>query len=1212
MQSVPVIFEKNSAFLHDENMVGGNCLFLKSVEMIGFKSFADKIYLDFNPGITAIVGPNGSGKSNISDAIRWVMGEQSIKTLRGSRMEDVIFAGTEKRKAQGFAEVSLTLDNSQKMFSSEFEEITVTRRVYRNGDGEYYINKAQCRLKDIHELFMDTGLGREGYSIIGQGKIDEILSNKSEDRRQIFEEAAGITKYKYRKNDAEKKLEKTNDNLTRVRDIMIELEGQIEPLRVQSEKAKKYLNIREELKGVEVNLSVAVIDKLKKEIEEVDKELDAVSESISKMQHEADDIDNSTREMYEQINECEVRMDEYREAQKRATEEANEKNNQINLLNATIQHCRENIERIQGEIEKSERGTKHLDDLIEEHSKTLNSLKDENEKISLKKNEIEAEFEKTNGVFENNNEEIEKIRTVIIDKSAQVNDFKSKIVNYNILIDNFKAGFENAQRELAEKKDDFERVSVENEELRKNLAHAESEFEDAKEKASAFEIKYREMTEKSKELVDKKNDILANLSQKSTRHNALEDMENDFEGYNRAVKSVMLAHKEGKIDGTKIHGPISYLVKTVKEYVVAIETALASVGQNIVTGDEQDAKKAIEYLKENRLGRATFMPISTIKARVLDISSAQKMKGYISVADELVTYDAEYEKIVKNVLGTTVVADNIDNAILMAANCNHRFKIVTLDGEVMQPGGAMTGGSNKNNTGLLSRASEIEGLKNDIQRLEAELNNVLSCIEMNSADLITVEEEREKERANISLLNEKYVKIKADFEHSELYLTEFKRSREQLLSEINTITDRISEINKDIENSNAEIKKLENEIEEFRKNAEEMQINSESLSEKVNEIQDALIKISIEFNANLKDIELQHERIKSVQTEKEEILSENKEKQHSIEEFNNKIVSLEAEIEQQKRHVESISKSSVDYDKEIQILDIKRKETDAKTKELGLRVREINEVLFTLGQKKVKIETAKAKAEEKLDETFAYLWDEYELTYSEAVKFSTESDVDIKKANAIISELKGKIKALGNINIDAIEEYKEVKERFEFLTAQTEDLEKAKADLEKIISEMLEIMKKQFSEQFAVISKNFNNVFRELFGGGQANLYLADPNDILSSGIEIEAQPPGKKLQSLTLLSGGERAFTAIALLFAILKVRPTPFCILDEIEAALDDINVYRYADYLKKYSKKTQFIVVTHRRGTMEAANILYGVTMQERGISKLLSLNIDEVTE
>lgn len=1187
-------------------------MFLKSVEMIGFKSFADKIYLDFNPGITAIVGPNGSGKSNISDAIRWVMGEQSIKTLRGSRMEDVIFSGTEKRKAQGFAEVSLMLDNSQKMFSSEFEEITVTRRVYRNGDSEYYINKAQCRLKDIHELFMDTGLGREGYSIIGQGKIDEILSNKSEDRRQIFEEAAGITKYKYRKNDAEKKLEKTNDNLTRVRDIMNELEGQIEPLRVQSEKAKKYLNIREELKGVEVNLSVAVIDRLKKEIEEVDKELDAVSESISKMQKEADDIDNSTKAMYEQINECEAKMEEYREAQKRATEEANEKNNQINLLNATILHCRENIERIQGEIEKSERGTKHLDDLIEEHSKTLSLLQNENEKISLRKSEVEEEFEKTNGIYEDNNEEIEKIRTIIIDKSALVNDFKSRIVNYNILIDNFKSGFENAQRELAEKKDDFERVTGENEELRKKLSQAESELESAKKKANECEIKYREITEKSRELVVKKNEILASLSQKSTRHSALEDMENDFEGYNRAVKSVMLAHKEGKMENAKIFGPISSLIKTEKEYVVAIETALASVGQNIVTSDEQDAKLAIEYLKENKLGRATFMPISTIKARVADLGAVQKMRGYIAVADELVTYDAKFEKIVKNVLGTTVVADNIDNAILMAAKSNHRFKIVTLEGEVMQAGGAMTGGSNKNNTGFLSRASEIENLKKDIQKLEDELNNVSGLIEANSAELISVEEEREKERANIALLNEKHVKIEADFEHSEIYLMEFKRSREQLLGELDTITERIDEINKDIENSNAEIQKLENEIEVFRKNAEQMQLNSENLSGKVNEIQDALIKISIEFNANLKDIELQNERIKSVQIEKEEILNENKEKQHSIEEFSNKIISLGNEIEQQKKEVDSISKSSTDFDKEIQALDIKRKETDAKTKELGVRVREINEVLFDLGQKKVKIETSKVKAEEKLDETFAHLWDEYELTYSEAVKLSTESDVDIKKANAIISELKGKIKALGNINIDAIEEYKEVKERFEFLTAQTEDLEKAKVELEKIISEMLEIMKKQFSEQFAVISKNFNSVFRELFGGGQANLYLADPNDLLSSGIEIEAQPPGKKLQSLTLLSGGERAFTAIALLFAILKVRPTPFCILDEIEAALDDVNVYRYADYLKKYSNKTQFIVVTHRRGTMEAANILYGVTMQERGISKLLSLNIDEVTE
>lgn len=1187
-------------------------MYLKSVEIQGFKSFADKIYLDFNPGITAIVGPNGSGKSNISDAIRWVMGEQSVKTLRGSRMEDVIFSGTEVRKPQGFAEVSLTIDNSEKVFQLDYEEVTVTRRVYRSGDSEYQINRVPCRLKDIHELFMDTGLGREGYSIVGQGKIDEILSNKSEDRRHIFEEAAGITKYKYRKNEAEKKLERTNENLVRVRDIMTELEGQLEPLRNQSEKAKKYLNLREQLKGIEVNVSVASIDRMKVELEETELKLESVSGSIDMLQTEADGIDAKTAEMYEQITKYEECIEQCREEQKNSSEGASEETNKINLLQSDIEHFKENIERIEGELQKSENGAEQLDSLISELMKKLEELKTEGAKIEEETQKIEADYEEANELFEQKHGTIEELKSEIIEKSSAINSLKNKIVNYNILIENFKAGYENAKSGLAEKSGDFELLSANNENLKKALSELTEVLDSMRNDLSRAEVENRQILSRSEELQKKKNQILSLLNQKNSRRSVLEDMENEFEGYTRAVKTVMTAFKAGKLGNIRIYGPLSTLVSTEKKYVTAIETALASVSQNIVTGNEQDAKAAIEYLKANMAGRATFMPISTIKARSADVGTAKGMKGYIALADALVSYDPMYEGIVKNALGATVIADNIDNAIAMAAKCQHKFRIVTLAGEVMQAGGAMSGGSSGKNSGFLSRVSEIEELKADISKLKTEYKAIEDEISKNSEKLEKTKNTVEEKRQSISVKNEEFIKAKADFEYSNQYLEEFKKERKTLLDEIASIESRMNDINLDIAKSNEEIKTLESEIAQMQMSVETGQGESEDILKRVRIAQDTLLEMSIKKNANDKDIEVQNERIAQVESEKTLVLQESTLKKAEIAEFESRIEQTTEEIEIRKKNRDDMLASSKDVTLEIEELSRKRKETDNKIREMQDSVKGVREKLFTLGQQKAKMEADKAKTEQDLDGIFAQLWDEYELTYTEAVKIRTEIDIDIKRASKEISELKGKIKALGNINIDAIEEYASVKERFEFLTVQTNDLEKAKGELESVIEEIMGIMKKQFATQFEIISKNFNSVFRELFGGGQANLHLSDPSDLLESGIEIEAQPPGKKLQSLTLLSGGERAFTAIALLFAILKVRPTPFCILDEIEAALDDVNVYRYADYLKKYSNKTQFIVVTHRRGTMEAANILYGVTMQERGISKLLSLNIDEVTE
>ncbi|MBQ2932712.1 MAG: chromosome segregation protein SMC [Clostridia bacterium] len=1187
-------------------------MYLKSVELQGFKSFADKIYLDFNPGITAIVGPNGSGKSNISDAIRWVMGEQSVKSLRGSRMDDVIFSGTEVRKPHGFAEVSLVIDNSERLFPLDYEEVTVTRRIYRSGEGEYFINRNACRLKDIHELFMDTGLGREGYSIIGQGKIDEILSNKSEDRRRIFEEAAGITKYKYRKVEAERKLERTNENLTRVNDIMTELEGQLEPLKNQSEKAKKYLNLREELKNIEVNAAVASIEKFKEELKTAEENYNAISESVSTLQADTQETEDTITSLYQKIEEYDKETESLRQTKEIETEKAADGSNSISIWLANIEHFKENIERIQQEIQKSERGTQHLDALIDEYKTVLSNLKGEVDSILSKKSELETELAKTNDFFSKGSDEVEELKSQIIDKTSEIASLKSKIANCDILIESFDSERINAEELFKNQKDGYIKIQEENAALKTQLESVFAELEALRKEAEEATKNYNGLSASAQKYNTDKNTALAQLSRDSSRKSVLEDMENEFDGYNRSVKAVMTARSKGALKSCKIYGPLSSLVNTDKKYVTAIETAMASVSQNIVTETEQDAKKAIEYLKQNHLGRATFMPVSTIKTRTLDISLASKLGGYIATAKDLVQYDALYEGVVGNVLGATVVVDNIDNAINMAAKCGHKFRIVTLEGEIMQSGGAMTGGSMGKNAGFLSRKAEIDTLSEQIEVLKKTIEKIEAEQKKNTDFIQTAEKKMKDVQERLSLKNEEYVNLKADVQHSDKYLVEANERKESLLKDINTINTRTKEIKADIEQSNNKIDILNKEIESLKSDSESKQKDTEKIFADVQELQEQILSVTIEENAKQKDIEHQNERLLEVVSQKEEIEAEIFEKRSQIAGFEQKIAKTNSDIDKNRKDLNDLADKAALIDKRIEELSGLRKADDLKIRQLQDDTKETREKLFALGQQKVKAETKKAKLEEDLDGVFAHLWEEYELTYSEAVKLRSEEEINLTEANREIASLKSKIKALGSINIDAIEEYKNVSERFNFLTEQTNDLEKAKGELEDLISEMIEIMKKQFSVQFANISKNFNTVFKELFGGGQATLSLADPDDVLESGVEIEAQPPGKKLQSLSLLSGGEKAFTAIALLFAILKVRPTPFCILDEIEAALDDVNVYRYADYLKKYSKKTQFIVVTHRRGTMEAANILYGVTMQEKGISKLLALNIDEVAE
>ncbi len=1198
-------FRRGGRLERRENML------LKSVEMQGFKSFADKIYLDFNPGITAIVGPNGSGKSNISDAIRWVMGEQSIKTLRGSKMEDVIFSGTQSRKPMGFAEVSLTLDNSQGFFPLDYEEVTVTRRVYRSGEGEYFINRVGCRLKDIHELFMDTGLGREGYSIIGQGKIDEILSNKSEDRRQIFEEAAGITKYKYRKNEAERKLSHTTENLTRVKDIMAELENQIGPLYEQSEKAKKYLKLRDELKTIEINLSVVKIDKLKAELEVLTQNLAQTDGEIEKIRADVEKNEKTVNEIYENIAKWDAEMEECRESEKNILGSIGDSNSRISVLLADIGHYEESINKIDETISEYINEAKEAEKRLAVLEEELESFENKANIIKTQKVNQEEEIKKINALTETKNTLLDDIKDEIIETGAEINREKERLSNSDILKENFAQRRDVAQKELVEKAEDYEKLkeSVDKLEISSKESHDNLE---KLEKDRDFLLKeIEDKRAQRRELLEISDRINSELNRALSRKSVLEEMEKSYDGFAGSVKAVMNESKNGKLNGAKIYGPFARLVKTQDKYTTAIDTALGNAGQNIVVETEEDAKRAISYLKENKAGRATFLPVTTVKERHTDVSKLKNMKGYIDIAANLIEVDTKFNGVKSSLLGAIVVADNIDNAVLIAKASDYKIKIVTLSGEVMQTGGAMTGGSFNKSVGFLSRAAEIETLNASIESLKESQANCRSDIETKAEEITRLNENLEFDNKEISEIRDNYIKIKSDFEHYKSFLENVTVAKNQIENEILTINKNIEKIDEDNQSRRENISLMEKKITELNAKADGEQQGFESLMQEARKASDKLLEISIAENSCEKDILSQKEKVALAANEIKEIADKTEKSGEEKALLEEKIQLSKTEIESGRTGIETLKATTKAAKERLNLLSDMKAEAEEKNRKIQKEITGTNDIMFGLSQQKAKIETKKAKYESDLEGIFERLWEEYELSYSQAAEAADEN-ADLSGAEKDIATLKGKIKSLGNINIDAIEGYREIKERYDFLLVQTNDLEKAKADLEKIITEMLTVMKKQFAEQFEIINRNFSKVFAELFGGGLANLSLADPDNLLESGIEIEAQPPGKKLQRLSLLSGGERALTAIALLFAILNVRPTPFCILDEIEAALDDVNVSRYADYLKKYSENTQFIVVTHRRGTMESANVLYGVTMQERGVSKLLSLNIDEVAK
>ncbi len=1184
-------------------------MYLKRIELQGFKSFADKTVIDVHQGITGIVGPNGSGKSNISDAIRWVLGEQSAKTLRGGKMEDVIFNGTQKRRPLGYAEVSMVFDNGTGFLPSEYAEVEITRRIFRSGESEYMINRSPCRLRDIHELFMDTGMGRDGYSIVGQGKIAEIVSQKSEERRGVFEEAAGISKYRYRKQEAERKLAHTEDNLVRVRDVLAELETRVEPLRRQSEKAIQFLNLREELKGIEVSALLEIIDTKRAQAAEAEEKFKLAEEQLEDIKARHGEANARSEALYESIRLKDSEIDGVREELSRAEAEAAAVDGERTVIENNIGNTRENLIRARLELENWTKRDEGIKAGLEAENLEKTRLEDLLVRREAELDELEGRLREASGEMAVRNNALEQARGEAAELERKKAEAKTRMEGIETLKQTYEERRGAIDGEIAAAKGEAAGYSADSEKLEKEREAAAGERETLAARLEEGTAGAARLAGEIQDRKDRHNSAVSALGEKRARLNMLKDMERSLEGYARSVRELVSDHAGGKYRGAMI-GVLSKLIKTEKDYITAVEVALGGAMQNIVVKNEADAKEAIEYLKKNRMGRVTFLPLTTQQGRRLeDEARVLSSRGAVAVAADLVSCAPELRGVVESLLGRTLVADNMDNAAKIARDNKYRFKIVTLEGELLQPGGSITGGSINKSQALLRRGEEIESL-------EKECNGLAS-----TADRL--DDEIEKLTEELAALRTELDGLREDLTEADRRLSELGAAAEMKRSLLRVTEERVLKLEEEKEGMALRSLNADKEKEELsgiihgsgglEEEAERLVASRQaaldlSVSEREKASQSVIDK-RLEIVGVKKDIEVSQSRLDELRTRLDSSASDYRALTASAAEYEKRIADLETELKNNRLVAETVAETVNGLKDRINggLAD----KTGANRELDGIRgeIKELSDSMFAAQEETVRLETKKSRLESDYENASNRLWDDYELTYNTALPYKKDIG-SITAANKRIGELKGKIKALGNINVDSIEEYKDVKQRYEFMSTQVTDLEEGKKNLEKLISEMMTVMRSQFREKFEMINKSFGEIFAELFGGGHAGVRLADPDDVLESGIEIEVQPPGKKLQSISLFSGGEHAMTAIALLFALLKATPSPFIVLDEIEAALDDENVYRFADYIRNYDKNTQFVLITHRRGTMEAADILYGVTMQEKGVSRLLAMNLDEI--
>ncbi len=1182
-------------------------MILKSLEIQGFKSFPDKTTLSFGNGITAVVGPNGSGKSNISDAVRWVLGEQSSKTLRGSKMEDVIFNGTSQRRAVGFAEVSLTIDNRNRVLAFDSDDVKVTRRYYRSGESEYLLNNATVRLRDVQLLFMDTGLGRDGYSIIGQGRIDNIVSSRSEERREIFEEAAGIAKYRYRKNEAERRLKAAEDNLLRLRDILKELEERVGPLKTQSEKAKKYLEYAQEKKGLEIGVWLHTIDCSRDTLRDLDSRLELARTQYDNAGASMDNTERELELLMESARTVEAELETLRGEIAHREEEAMRCDGNADLVRNDREHNEENIARMESESEQAVQGRLQLETVVAEHEAGIAAKQESIAEAERCQVALTEEWEALLRSNEEVSGRIEEMNRQAAAFASDLSDMRVRAVTGESSLSEITLRLSQLTGALAEHTLRRDTLRSEREACRADYEALGEKISELQNAARGYELRLSTRSARLDSARQQADRTDLDVEEKTRRIGLLEEMERNLEGFSHSVRLVVKQAQRGELRG--VRGPVSRLIHTDAAYALAIETALGGAAQHVVVEREEDAKRGIAYLKQSKNGRATFLPMASIRGNRLTEKGLADESGFVGLADELVRTDKDYETVACYLLGRVVVAEDLDCAVVIARKYGYKFRVVTLDGQVVNAGGSLSGGSHVKEAGLLSRRSEIERLEAERAKLVAKAESERETLKALQQEVAAVQAELSGVQGELTTAQEDSIRLEGELHR----LTELEEGCESSLAaatrEIDELNARAADCRRSVEDAtqqSAEItakkEALEAELSALDGGRQQLAVQREQLAEQMSEQKLAVAEYQ-------KEIEGLHAAIAELRVRQADQDGAREQMQARIAELRVRSEELTAQEALLREQAVQLRTQAREAEGQIQTLTARRLEEEARQTTLRQQSRGKAEERELLGREMARLEEKCAAAQKETEDILRRLYEEYELTRSEAEQQAAVIE-DMGLANRRLSELKNKIRALGSVNVDTIEEYREVSKRYEFLSTQVNDVEVSREELLKLIGELTVQMREMFITRFRQINEYFGEVFRDLFGGGKAELVLTEPDDILHSGIEMHAQPPGKVILNMDALSGGEKALVATALLFAILKVTPSPFCMLDEVEAALDDVNVDRYAQYLRRMCDKTQFIVITHRRGTMEEADVLYGVTMQEQGISKLLELRASEV--
>lgn len=1182
-------------------------MLLRTLEMQGFKSFPDKTELTFGKGITAVVGPNGSGKSNISDAVRWVLGETSTKSLRGSKMEDVIFGGTSARKPLGFAQVVLTLDNSDNSLKDKGEIVTVSRRYYRSGESEYKIDGEVVRRKDIHELFMDTGLGADGYSMVGQGKIDSIISAKNEDRRELFEEAAGISRFRHKRKDAERRLEQAQENLVRLLDILGELESRVGPLKTQSEKAKKFLEFSDEKKTLEIGVWLSKINKFTNELRMQEHKIDAANVSYEQCNTELENIESEIESVLAKITEINLEIEQSRSGVAAFEEEAVRKEGEIQVLNATLDHNNETIERLKNDISAADDTGLSIDEQIA----AKHAFIEENDAKSQAKHiELQAVTNELNKIISDNDDisgQSSQLTKELADLTLKLSDCKVKCSQAVSSIEEIKSRLSAIDETVQSVDKEIETASAQKQETEDNITFIKERIAEYENSMDGYRLKLKNKTEKGEKIKADYDKLVRSLEEKQSKARMLSDLEKNMEGFAGSVKAVMRQSASKALSG--INGTLAQLISVDNDYSTAVEVALGAAMQNIVVDNEADAKRAINYLKQNNQGRATFLPVSAIKPRYIDEKNLDDNFGFVDIAANLVDCDAKYKNIVSNLLGRVMIVEDIDCAIGISKRYNNKYKIVTLDGQVMNPGGSMTGGSRSRGAGILSRANMIDELNAEAEKIKAQVDEIAQSYKkaMEEANLAAADVQGAD--ADLRNAKEELIRAEGDDKLASDKLKSLGDRKAALISEKENADGRIMLFEEADKKASRESDAVQNQINDVEAKLGEISNGVDELTQKRETVRKRSEEINLELVTLAKDTEAaklavdelelrkstQSDRVKSITDEIEQYEAKNQNLMLSISDVQSTVNELRAKA----KSADDAIRDRITYRDNCEKRNVELR-TEEKTKTSDRE---------KLSAELVRLEERKNNMQKEFDDLNDMLFEQYELTRpeAEALGIVIENMAEAKKR---LHEIKVAIRALGSINVGAIEEYKEVSERYEFLKEQIGDIEKSKSELQNIIEDLTSSMSEKFLTQFKKINEEFKVSFADFFGGGKGELILEEPDNCLESAIEIKIQPPGKSVQNINLFSGGEKSLAAMALLFSVLKVTPSPFCIYDEVEAALDDVNVERFAKYMRKMTDKTQFISITHRRGTMEEADVLYGVTMQEKGVSKLLELQSAEL--